>query len=625
MGVVAAAAAVAALTLGFIAHVEPRQAPLGLSAMTVGSSVALGGVLWWAWPRLQSMSWIRSAVWILVIAAIFRLVALSAPISLSDDIWRYLWDGAVILEGESPYEETATERFERQGGDEALFEAINRPDNHTVYPPGAQAAFAVAMWFSEVAGGAGERWLRLLFVIMDLLGVMGLMVVLRQVGRSPWWAAVYGWHPMVYWEVGAGGHTEALGIALLAAMVWAALKGRGLIAGVAIGLAGVMKWTFLMASPIIGIYLWVRYGVWAAIKATVAAWAVVIASYGPFFSEGLIANQWESFKLYAEHFSYNAPLYYVLRWSMGYREGVTEPVTHLTGPILNGALLISLVLLAWWQSGDRQRLLAGVCLALGAYVVFSPVFHPWYAMPFVAAGAMAGWSTPAVVGALSMVSYSYYSSDVGRSWEILAMGLQVVIVGGWAGWEFGRSWVQGLLRRRGQSKATTIEGYLEKDRELDILDVGGGEGYVGAALADMGHQVQLVDIADRNRSQLAHRTYDGDRLPWEDEAFDVVVLSYVLHHARDPDQVLAESLRVGGEVVILETVYEARWDRWRTTLLDWGANMLRGMAPEPLHFDRVEGWMERIERAGGEVVQWRWLGRGIHRHVAMRCRRRGDD
>ncbi len=609
---------VAAVTAGFSALAVPREQIWGFLAVFALSAVVLGAALWWAREALWSLPWKRALVLVLVVAALLRVSALVAPISLSDDIWRYLWDGEIVAAGQTPYAESAAERMERGEGDAALYEKINRPRYQTIYPPVAQVVFGAAVYMEQLFGGTATSWLRILFVLFDLMGIAVLGLVLVKLGRSPMWAALYGWHPLAYWEVAAGVHTEALGLVWLAALVGLALSNRAAACGVAIGLAGLAKWTFLVVSPVVALYLLRARGWWAAISTTVAALVVFVGGYLLFWSDDLVTNKLDSLRLYSEHFSFNAPVYYVLRWSLGYEEGVTEPVHHITGPVLTLCTIAVVAAVAMWQDGSVRRFLAGMALAAAGYLLFSAVFHPWYALPFLALGVLAKWTTPAVVCSVVVLSYLFYAPWMSRGAEVALMAVQVAVIGGWALWEFGPPWLERALRRRAMWKADVVDDALDGGEA--VLDLGAGEGFVGEELARRGYEVELVDVVDRNGTDLPFSVYDGGTLPFDNDAFDAVVISYVLHHAEDPDRVLAEALRVGRRLVILETVYEKEWDRRLVTVLDLTANALRGMAPEPLKFDTVEGWTERVEELGAEVRSWRWLGRGVHRHVVMIAR-----
>jgi ubiquinone/menaquinone biosynthesis C-methylase UbiE len=90
-----------------------------------------------------------------------------------------------------------------------------------------------------------------------------------------------------------------------------------------------------------------------------------------------------------------------------------------------------------------------------------------------------------------------------------------------------------------------------------VLDVGCGAGYVAWQLVErFGCDVQAVDVGDFRRVPLAgFSLFDGLRLPFPDGRFEVVLLSFVLHHMPDVYKpfLLAEARRVSrGKVLVLE-------------------------------------------------------------------------
>ena len=116
--------------------------------------------------------------------------------------------------------------------------------------------------------------------------------------------------------------------------------------------------------------------------------------------------------------------------------------------------------------------------------------------------------------------------------------------------------------------------------------------------------------------------YDGRRLPFEDDAFNVVTLYYVLHHAESAEAALAEAMRVGRRVIIVESVYKTAFDRRVLTLLDVAANRLRAgkfMADqeEHLHFRRAGEWRALVESLGGRIRSMREHGRFPHHQATL--------
>jgi len=86
----------------------------------------------------------------LVFAALFRLAIIFSPPYLSDDIFRYIWDGRVQAAGVNPYRYIPAEEPLAQLRDEEIYTHINRRESvRTIYPPIAQAAFLFITRFSE--------------------------------------------------------------------------------------------------------------------------------------------------------------------------------------------------------------------------------------------------------------------------------------------------------------------------------------------------------------------------------------------------------------------------------------------------------------------------------------------
>jgi SAM-dependent methyltransferase len=135
-----------------------------------------------------------------------------------------------------------------------------------------------------------------------------------------------------------------------------------------------------------------------------------------------------------------------------------------------------------------------------------------------------------------------------------------------------------------------------------VLDVGAWDGRIGALLRDRkGCRPVLVDVVDKNRTDLPFRRFDGRTLPLGDgERFDVIQLLYVLHHAADDLTLLREARRAlapGGCVIVAEDMVETAGQRvitvgfhvwlFTVTLMGWKGS-----------FRRVEAWRARFAEAG---------------------------
>lgn len=116
-----------------------------------------------------------------------------------------------------------------------------------------------------------------------------------------------------------------------------------------------------------------------------------------------------------------------------------------------------------------------------------------------------------------------------------------------------------------------------------VLDIATGPGYIAEAFAGAAREVVGVDLTDamlaiarertreRGVSNVSFRAADAQNLPFENEAFDVVVCRLALHHLQKPLEVLREMARVcrPGGTVLVEDIYASEFpersayqDRW---------------------------------------------------------------
>lgn len=101
-----------------------------------------------------------------------------------------------------------------------------------------------------------------------------------------------------------------------------------------------------------------------------------------------------------------------------------------------------------------------------------------------------------------------------------------------------------------------------------ILEVGAGSGFQARALSSWGHEVVAVDIAGPTQGAwYPVQPFDGVRIPFDDNTFDVVFSSNVLEHVQEFDALVSEMRRVlrpGGTMVHI--VPSSSWRLWTTAL-----------------------------------------------------------
>jgi hypothetical protein len=144
---------------------------------------------------------------ILLGALLLRLPLLPLPLTLSEDVLRYLWDGKVAAAGYNPYA-LPPESGELTALRDERWKILPHRDVPTVYPPLAVAAFSISSrlpfpifsWKLLATGG-------------DLAVVALLLALARRAGLPESRVAWYAWNPLAALESAGMGHVDALAIA----------------------------------------------------------------------------------------------------------------------------------------------------------------------------------------------------------------------------------------------------------------------------------------------------------------------------------------------------------------------------------------------------------------------------
>ena len=569
-------------------------------------------------------------------ALILRAVFFPLGPGLSDDMFRYVWDGWLQWEGINPYRYAPTDAALARFQDTELYRQLNSKDYYSVYPPLSQLLFAVGGW-------AGSSWLsgyyaiKAGFVVLEGAGVWLLSRITR-----PRNLLLYAWNPLVLVEVAGQGHTEAAAVLGIVGAVWAVQTNRGRIASLAVAAAGLVKLYPLVLGP----YLLRRFG-WRAVwpGALLAAAASL-----PYAEPYVIPHMKASVDLYVRLFEFNAGPYYALKEAFAAATGADW--SKQIGPALRLLFLGSLPILYVLDARRGWSFSRAALYALGTFFVFSTTVHPWYLLtllPLAVTGRRPSWAW-LWLGLLSLGTYLLYVDGpywvwVGVGWGgAAALGLAATPAIASFVRRRGDALLQRVQERRAREKAgevvrllqaadvpsggypvppavdgSNLNGEDESNARaaggtcgpggrLQVLDLGAGEGYVARALQRRtGAAVTLADVVDLNRTDLPHLCYDGRSLPLDDDAVDITILYFVLHHAAAPEAVLREALRVSRScVVVAESIVTGRGQHLLLRTLDRLANRLRSggvLRAQEAHltFRSAEAWADLARRTGATV------------------------
>jgi alpha-1,6-mannosyltransferase len=628
------------------------------------SAVAPGVVPWTVATLALLHLWLRYPGWVasggrllggaLLLRILFLLPAGSATPDLSDDLFRYVWDGWLGVQGIPPYRFRPHDPALQALQSDPLFPALNSPGYHSVYPPLSQLVFLAGGVAHEARGWPLSGWV--VRAIMTTMEWGGIVLLVAASHRAGWGArgkaalVLYAWHPLPLVTVAASGHSEGGWVLALGILALGVAGRRPALAWLGWVLAVFSKGIPILLAPLI----WritsgarqgrsgrrpARYRARTLAPAAVVGILLALPFLPPGALAGDLARAWSSARLYVELFEFNAGVHALLRTlahhlPVGSDGGWVAPT--LRGVAAGGALVIGLrVPLAPGRlPGGRLlgALARGGLLVLTLYLVTATTVHPWYllwGLPLVAllAGAPRepGWLRPLRsawlwVSWAAFPTYLFYLGVPALPLAVLFWGGAAVVAlaawkvgeraGGSAAPRLREHLLRPLRRRVASRKAGWLRPWVLGPR---VADVGGGEGTVGVLLSPASGLL-LIDpdpVALRAHPAAFPSTRvqgSAHALPLGDDSVDTVVLCLVLHHLPDPDQGLAEALRVARRrVVILESVYRTRAGRRLLPILDRWMNAGRGSGAmgrqeAPLEHRSAEGWSEAALGLGARIV-----------------------
>ncbi len=358
---------------------------------------------------------------ILALALLPRLSLLTSTPSLSDDLYRYIWDGKVIAAGLDPYR-YAPDAPELAGLRDPLWVPINQKSQHTPYPPAAQAVFALTYRLAPDSIKAQQ----VAATLADLLVIGALLLLLNRLGLPRERVLLYAWSPLPLLHFAHSAHNDALMIAplvlALALVVGPAATSRAarIASGVALAFGGLVKLVPLLLAPPL-----LRRWRLSGLLALAAGLALGIT---PFLRPNLtILN---GLGTEAGEAVFNDSLRYILVRLLA---PLGDSAATLTSLIAAATLLAAALGLLLWPPADDLGLVRAAATLLGLAILLNAVVEPWYLawlLPFVAVllrpgtGPLPFALTPLLgwlwlSGAVQLTDLTYLSPEMARWWPLI--------------------------------------------------------------------------------------------------------------------------------------------------------------------------------------------------------------
>ena len=347
---------------------------------------------------------------IILVAAIVRLMFLFRPAELSDDIYRYLWDGMQLIDGHNPYTLAPSSVHSQSAFLAELRQHVNHPDLVTIYPPAAQLIFMAGVALHKSVFG-----IKALLIVLDLATCLVIIGLLRSMRLPAWRSVFYAWNPLTVIETAASGHIDAAGLLFFVISLLLLMN-----ASVDEGPASIRKpSSFFMKRRLLSVTAGFTFSSAVLVKLVPLIFLpglILLARRRgrPFFILGFISglfiltlpflpglqNMFNTLSIYAQNWEFSGLAFRSLRNIV--LSGSIARIVVLS--VFTAACLFFYIRLRW-KSGmstdvKNSVLPSTLYLVSLSFLICTPTLHPWYViylvvfLPFTAsaAGLALSWS-----------------------------------------------------------------------------------------------------------------------------------------------------------------------------------------------------------------------------------------
>ena len=389
-----------------------------------------GALFYLTYKIIQFEKW--NFKFLLIIGILFRLVFLMAEPNLSQDFYRFLWDGELIKNGINPYLYTPDQIMEQGHVTFANMKELREgmtdlnARHYSNYPPVNQVLFALA---SVLGGGSilgSTIAMRLIIILADLGALYFGRKLLQQLNKANNLAFWYFLNPLVIIELTGNLHFEGV---MLFFFVWA------------LYLISINKW--LWATPVYAISIMVKlmplmflplFIKYFGFKKSAAFYTLVLlgctALLFPFYSNVFIDNYSETVGLWFSNFEFNASIYNVVqKIGVTYFEAKPWELIDTYGSFIQKLVVVIVLLLAFLRKNQKmESLITSMVFALACYYFLSTTVHPWYVVFLLGFAIFTDYRFPLLWSFTIILSYYTYSNpDYTENLGLLAIEYLLVI------------------------------------------------------------------------------------------------------------------------------------------------------------------------------------------------------
>lgn len=308
--------------------------------------------------------------WLFLLGLLLRIILLFSIPELSDDFYRFLWDGAVTDSGQNPFlykpSEVLLHDWLREDFKDK-FHLLNSPNYYTVYPPFIQLVDFISVCLGKTFSGSLVV-MKFIFLLGELCSFYFLKKLLSDSAREKqvylFWLC-----PLVVIEFMGNLHFEAFMITFILAAFWYFKQEKWFFCALFFSLAFYTKLVPLAFFPFFVVASSKK------IKFTLFTVLFLLVGSIPVIFESGYLYVFESVKLYFGSFEFNSGIAY-----LGQKYKYTYPSIFYITKCFSVVTLVGSFVLFYFKKFDFRY---AISLFYFVYLLFSQSVHPWYVIPLI--------------------------------------------------------------------------------------------------------------------------------------------------------------------------------------------------------------------------------------------------
>ena len=370
---------------------------------------------------------------LLLAGVLFRMLLLFSTPNLSDDVYRFIWDGRLAANGINPFSYLPGEILQMppvKGITTELFMKLNSPNYYTVYPPVLQGIFWVTAKLFPLNIFSAIVFLKVLIVTVEIGNFFLLMRIIKKLFLPKHQCLLYILNPLVIIELTGNVHFEGVMIFFVLLAWLLILSNNWRSSAISLGLGIATKLIPVLFIPLVINKLGWKRGLFFGLFSGLT----VLILFAILFDINTIQHLLSSVNLFFRNFEFNAGLYYVVRWIgiklMGYN------IIEYAGPALSLAAIIIIFFLSFRNKKNTPNLFLHYSLfVISIWFLFSTTVHPWYICLPVALSVFGPFRYAVLWSFTVTLSYSAYRFHPVRE-NLWLVGAGYILVAIYALWEF---------------------------------------------------------------------------------------------------------------------------------------------------------------------------------------------